>query len=173
MYLYAPAAEVTATGDRIFPAIVLGHLPPAIQVIFIVALISALFPSADGALTALTSSFCIDILGLRRRDGPGEAQVKRIRRRAFTWRSRSCSLALVLVFHWADNPSMIGVILQIAAYTYGPLLGLFAFGILTRRTVRDAFVPLIALSAPVLCYLLDAHQAQLFGATSWAWSCWW
>ena len=162
LYLYAPAVGVTAAGDRIFPAIVLGHLAPAIQVIFIVALISALFPSADGALTALTSSFCIDILGLKRRGDLREAQVKRIRRRvhlAFAF----LFLALVLAFHWADSPSMIGVILQIAAYTYGPLLGLFAFGILTRRTVRDPLVPFIALTAPVLCYFLDAHQAQLFG----------
>jgi Na+/proline symporter len=163
LYLYAPSVGVTATGDRLFPAIVLGHFPPAIQVIFIVALISALFPSADGALTALTSSFCIDMLGLKRRADLGEAQVKRIRRRvhlAFAF----LFLMLVLAFHWADNPSMIGVILQIAAYTYGPLLGLFAFGILTRRRVRDALVPFIAVAAPVLCYFLDLHQARLFGA---------
>jgi Na+/proline symporter len=162
LYLYAPAVGVTATGDRIFPAIALGHLPSVIQVVFIVALISALFPSADGALTALTSSFCIDMLGLKRSGGPGEAQLKRIRHRvhlAFAF----LFLLLVMAFYWADNPSMIGVILQLAAYTYGPLLGLFAFGILTRRKVRDAFVPFIAVAAPVACYLLDAHQAALFG----------
>jgi len=163
LYLYAPGVGVTATGDRIFPEIVLGHLPPAIQVVFIVALISALFPSADGALTALTSIFCIDMLGLQRRGGLGAARVKRIRHRvhlgfAFLF------LALVLAFHWADNASMIGVILQLAAYTYGPLLGLFAFGILTRRTVRDALVPFVAVAAPLACYWLDAHQAALFGA---------
>jgi Na+/proline symporter len=127
LYLYAPGAGVAATGDKIFPAVVMEHLPPAVQVIFLVALISALFPSADGAITALTSSFCIDILGIQRRTGLSEEQRTRARQRvhlgfAFLF------LLLVMVFKWADSPSMIGVILKLAGYTYGPLLGLFAFG---------------------------------------------
>jgi hypothetical protein len=72
-------------------------------------------------------------------------------------------MALVLGFKALDDPSMIGLILKIAAFTYGPLLGLFAFGVLTRRQVRDAWVPLVAVAAPVLCWWLDARQAQLFG----------
>ncbi|HYC36264.1 MAG TPA: sodium:solute symporter [Usitatibacter sp.] len=161
LYLYAPAVGVTATGDRIFPEIVLGHLPAAIQVVFIVALISALFPSADGALTALTSSFCIDILGLEAR-GVEEARAKAIRHRVHL-SFAAVFMLLVMVFHWADNPSMIGVILKLAAYTYGPLLGLFAFGILTRRVVRDRWVPLVAVAAPLLCFLLETFQRAIFG----------
>jgi Na+/pantothenate symporter len=163
LYLYAPAAGVTAGGDKIFPAVVMGHLPAAVQIIFLIALISALFPSADGAITALTSTFCLDLLGLKRRDDLSEAAKMRWRRRvhlgfAFLF------LALVMVFKWADSPSMIAVILKLASYTYGPLLGLFAFGILTRRTLEDRWVPLVAVGAPLLCALLEYQQEYLLGS---------
>lgn len=162
LHLYAPVAGVTATGDKLFPAIVLGHLPAFVQVIFIIALISALFPSADGAITALTSSFCIDILGMKRREDMDEAAKKRLRQRVHL-SFAALFLLLVMVFKWADNPSMIGLILKLAGYTYGPLLGLFAFGILTNRAVRDRAVPAIALAAPVICFGIDRWQHLLFG----------
>lgn len=163
LYLYAPMAGVTATGDKIFPAVVMGHLPAALQIIFLIALISALFPSADGAITALTSSTCIDLLGIKRRTDLTQAQAETLRRRvhlgfAFLF------LLLVLGFKAADNPSMIGVILKLAAYTYGPLLGLFAFGMLTRRMPNDRLVPRIAIGAPVLCAILEYNQAYLLGS---------
>jgi Na+/proline symporter len=161
LYLYAPLAGVTAVGDKIFAAVVLGHMPAAVQLIFFIALISALFPSADGAITALTSSFCIDILGLKR---AGLSEVAALR-----WRHRvhlgfcALFLALVMVFKWVDSPSMIGIILKLAAYTYGPLLGLFAFGVLTSRTVRDRWVPLAVVAGPLLCWLIEHYQNVLFG----------
>lgn len=163
LYLYAPVVGVTATGDKIFPAIALGHMPAMLQIIFVIALISALFPSADGAITALTSSFCIDILSMQKRANWNEADRKRIRHRvhlAFA----GIFLALVMVFKWADNPSMIGLILKLAAFTYGPLLGLFAFGILSKREVNDSLVPWIAITAPVICYVIDVNQSVLFGS---------
>jgi Na+/proline symporter len=162
LYLFAPTVGLAAAGDRIFPAVVLGHMPVAVQVLFVIALISALFPSADGALTALTSSFCIDLLGMKRRVDWSEARRVRIRRRVHLGFA-ALFLALVMGFKALDDPSMIGLILKIAAYTYGPLLGLFAFGVLTRRSVRDTWVPLVAVAAPALCWLVDAYQAQLFG----------
>lgn len=163
LYLYAPTVGVTATGDKIFPAVVMGHLPAALQIIFLIALISALFPSADGAITALTSSTCIDLLGIKRRTDLSQAQAESLRRRvhlgfAFLF------LLLVLGFKAADNPSMIGVILKLAAYTYGPLLGLFAFGMLTARMPNDRLVPLVTIGAPVLCAILEYNQAYLLGA---------
>lgn len=163
LHLYAAQAGVTAQGDRLFPAVVFGHLPAIIQLVFVIALISALFPSADGALTALTSSFCIDILGLHERRDLDEARAQRIRRRvhlAFA----GLFLLIVMAFHWADNPSMIAVILKLASYTYGPLLGLYAFGLATRRPVRDAYVPLVAIAAPLICLALDTWQSRLFGS---------
>lgn len=160
--MYGPTVGVTETGDKIFPAVVLGHLPAMVQVIFVIALISALFPSADGAITALTSSFCIDILGINRRSDMNEAQKTRLRHQVHIGFAL-LFLLLVMVFKWADNPSMIGLILKLAGYTYGPLLGLFAFGILTKRVVQDRLVPYIALTAPVLCFFIDKYQRVLFG----------
>ncbi|MYM36318.1 sodium:solute symporter [Duganella sp. FT50W] len=163
LYLYAPAAGVTAVGDKIFPAVVMGHMPAALQLIFFIGLISALFPSADGAMTALTSSFSIDILGVQRRTDLTEAAKTRLRHRVHL---AFCAifLALVLLFKWVDNASMVGLVLKLTGYTYGPLLGLFAFGILTRRAVRDRWVPVVALAGPVLCYVIDFNQEVLFGS---------
>lgn len=163
LHLYAPLAGIDAAGDKLFPAVVMGHLPAALQIIFLIALISALFPSADGAITALTSTFCIDLLGLKRREDLSEAQ-------KVGWRQRvhlgfaALFLVLVLVFKWVDNASMIAVILKLAAYTYGPLLGLFAFGILTRRTLADRLVPFVTIGAPLICALLEVYQEQLLGS---------
>ncbi len=169
LYLVAPTLGLPADaaqalrGDRIFPAVVLGHLPVAVQVLFVIALVSALFPSADGALTALTSSTCIDLLGLPQRRDLTEAQQGRIRRRVHAGYAL-LFLLLVLVFHAVNSPSMIGLILKIAAYTYGPLLGLFAFGVLSTRVVNDRWAPAVALAAPALCWLIDANQRALFGS---------
>jgi Na+/proline symporter len=162
LHLYAPQAGVTATGDRLFPAIVMEHMPAAMQLIFFVALVSALFPSADGAITALTSSFCIDLLGMQRR-GLDE-------RESVRWRHRvhlgfcALFLLLVMVFKWIDSASMIGVILKLAGYTYGPLLGLFAFGMMTSRTLNDRLVPVVTIGAPILCALLEYNQHYLLGS---------
>ena len=163
LYLYAPTVGVTATGDKIFPAVVLGHLPAMLQIIFVIALISALFPSADGAITALTSSFCIDILSMQKRCDWSEANRKRIRHRVHLGFA-GIFLLLIMMFKWADNPSMIGLILKLAAFTYGPLLGLFAFGILSKREVNDSLAPWIAITAPIICYAIDVNQSLLFGS---------
>jgi Na+/proline symporter len=162
LYLYAPLAGVAATGDKIFAAVVMGHLPAAVQIVFLIALISALFPSADGAITALTSTFCIDILGIKRRDDLSEEGKLRLRRHVHLGFAL-LFLLMVLFFKWVDNPSMIGVILKLAGYTYGPLLGLFAFGMMTRRALNDRLVPVVTIGAPILCALLEYNQHYLLG----------
>ena len=163
LYLYAGQFEVNAIGDKLFPVIALEHMPPFIGIIFIIALISALFPSADGAITALTSSFCIDIIGMQRRTDMTDAAKQRLRQRvhltvAFIF------LVFVMVFKWVNNPSMIGVILKVAGYTYGPLLGLFTFGIITKRKVNEKLVPVVCIAAPLICFFIDKFQKQLFGS---------
>ena len=163
LYLYAGQLNLPVTGDKLFPAIALDHMPPFISVIFIIALISALFPSADGAITALTSTFCIDIIGMQRRMDLTDAQKKKMRQRVHL-SFAVIFLAFVMVFKWINNPSMIGLILKVAAFTYGPILGLFAFGILLKRSVKDKWVPLICIASPVICFLLDKFQKQIFGS---------
>ncbi|UKJ06136.1 sodium:solute symporter [Solitalea lacus] len=162
LHLYGSKIGVAASGDKLFPEIALKHMPTMISVIFIIALISALFPSADGAITALTSSFCIDILGMQRSATWSDVQKKKIRQRvhlsfAFLF------LLLVMMFKWINNPSMIGLILKLAGYTYGPLLGLFSFGILTKRILHGKYVPFICLAAPAICFVLDKNQQNIFG----------
>ncbi len=161
--LFAAQQNIQAVGDDLFPTIALHHMPPYMSIIFILALISALFPSADGAITALTSSFCIDLLGMQRNSQWDEAKKKKIRQSihlgfAFIF------LIMVMIFKWIDNKSIIDLLLKIASYTYGPLLGLFAFGILTKRTINDKWAIVPCITAPILCLALDAAQASLFGS---------
>ncbi len=163
LYLYATQLNLPVTGDKLFPAIALDHMPPFISVIFIIALISALFPSADGAITALTSTFCIDIIGMQRRMDLTDAQKKKMRQRVHL-SFAVIFLAFVMVFKWINDSSMIGLILKVAAFTYGPILGLFAFGILLKRSVKNKWVPVICITSPVICFLLEKFQQQIFGS---------
>jgi len=153
-------------GDNLFPSVALGLLqsmPAFISIIFIIALISALFPSADGALTALTSSFCIDILDIRHRGHLNEKQKLHIRRAVHISFAFIFFLS-ILIFRWIDSRSIIDKILDMAGYTYGPLLGLFAFGILTKRALPDTWViALIAVLSPACCYLLQTHPPFFMG----------
>ncbi|MCP9750259.1 sodium:solute symporter [Ferruginibacter sp. HRS2-29] len=162
LHLYGAQQAVTSTGDKLFPDLALNHMPSIVSIIFIIALISALFPSADGAITALTSSFCIDILGMQRREDWSEAKKKKIRQRIHLTVA-AVFLLFVLVFYKVNDPSMINVILKVAAYTYGPLLGLFTFGILTKKQVHDKLVPVVCIAAPLICFVLDKFQKELLG----------
>lgn len=154
LYFYAHANGVTAKGDDLFPTIALHYLPRVVSIIFIIALISALFPSADGALTALTSSFCIDILGLKRKKDRTEAQKKKTRL-AVHFTFAVIFFLVVMGFKWMDNKSIIDIILKVAGFTYGPLLGLFAFGILTKRSINDRMALIVCLAAPLLIWGID------------------
>ena len=163
LYLYADANAITAVGDDIFPTIAVhSGLPFFITVCFLIGLVSALFPSADGALTALTSSFCIDILGIKRREDWDEHRKKRVRlvvHNVFAL----LFLACVFFFREVDNGSLIQILLVVAGYTYGPLLALFVFGIFTKRAVNNTLVPIICVAAPLFCYMLKQHDKEWLG----------
>lgn len=163
LYLFAKQQGIEIKGDDLFPTIALhSKLSVAVSILFIIGLISALFPSADGALTALTSSFCIDILGLKRDKSITEAQGKKTRigvHLTFALLFFICTM----VFKWIDDKSIIDVILKLAGYTYGPLLGLFAFGIFTKRTIKDSIVLVLCIAAPLLTLVLDMiNNAEWF-----------
>lgn len=163
LYLYASKNQIAIKGDDLFPAIALnGYLSAGVSILFIIGLISALFPSADGALTALTSAFCIDILGLKRNTAINEQQRKRTRlgvHLSFALIFFACTM----IFKWIDDKSIIDVILKLAGYTYGPLLGLFSFGILTRRFIPDRLVLPVCIAAPLLTLALDLlNNAEWF-----------
>ncbi len=160
LHLAAPVLGVAEQGDRLFAAVVMQHLPAWAQLIFILALISALFPSADGALTALTASTCIDLLRLPERQTLSAERQRRIRQ-AVHLGFAALFFVLVLGFKALNDPSMIGLILRLASYTYGPLLGLFAFAIFTPRRLGGAWVPVVALLAPALCWWIDTKQTTV------------
>ncbi|MBS1783741.1 MAG: sodium:solute symporter [Bacteroidetes bacterium] len=161
--LFAHSKGLTLSGDDLFPAIAIqSGLPFFITVCFVIGLVSALFPSADGALTALTSSFCIDMLGIKSRTDWDEKMKKNVRLVVHNGFAL-IFLACVFFFREADNGSLIQTLLVVAGYTYGPLLALFSFGILTRRKVREAFVPAICMVSPIVCYVLKGHDKAWLG----------
>jgi Na+/proline symporter len=154
LYLYASANGIKVPPDELFPTIALSKaFSGAIGIIFVIALISALFPSVDGAITSLTSCFCIDILGLQKSSGT-EKEKKRTRLKVhFTF--ALVFFLMVLVFEWMNDKSIIDFILKFAGVTYGPLLGLFAFGILTKRKLKESLIWTVCIIAPLLALILD------------------
>jgi Na+/proline symporter len=166
--------QTNIIGDKLFPTLATQYLPPFISIIFVIGLISALFPSADGALTALTASFCIDILGILKPvatsktnktifSGFTQSEVGKQRLRKLVHYSFTVVfLICVFVFEKIDNGSIIDVLLKIAGYTYGPLLALFAFGIFTRRQLGQFMVPIACIAAPCASYLLKENEAVIF-----------
>src|SRR5215212_5704746 len=154
IYLYGSSMGIKVPADDLFPTIALHYMGPVIPVIFVIGLISALFPSADGALTALTSSFCIDILGIKRRDDLSEKEKKKTRLTVhFTF--AFIFFIIVLGFKAMDSKSIIDIILKVAGFTYGPLLGLFAFGILTKRKIKDRLALYVCLLSPLIILGID------------------
>lgn len=161
LYLFAESNGIKTVNDDLFPTVALNHMPTALSIVFIIGLISALFPSADGALTALTSSYCIDILGLKRRENLDEKAKKKIRLTVhFTF--ASIFFVMVILFKLIDNKSIIDVILKVAGFTYGPLLGLFAFGILTKKQIHDKYALYVCLAAPLIILGIDYGSQLLF-----------
>lgn len=143
-------------GDDLFPALSLqGYFPLFLSVIFIIGLISALFPSADGALTAITSSFCVDLLKLNEDTSKTEKQKKSTRLKVHLTFTIIFFL-LILIFKAINDKSIVYLIMEVAGYTYGPLLGLFAFGILTKRSIHIKWGILgVTLLAPILSYCIN------------------
>ena len=154
LYLYASQKGITVPPDDLFPTIALSDtFSGVIGIIFIIAIISALFPSVDGAITSLTSCFCIDILGLQKSTA-SEKEKKRTRLKVhFTF--AAIFFLMVLLFKWINDKLIIDFILKFAGITYGPLLGLFAFGILTKRKLNEKMIWPVVLIAPIIALIVD------------------
>ena len=159
--LYAQQHGLTISPDDLFPRLVQEYLPFGVFVIFILGLISALFPSVDGAITALTASFCIDVLGFDKSSRSEEVKMN-IKKRVHLGFALLFAL-LVFVFKIVDSKSIVDLIFEIAGFTYGPLLGLFAFGILTKRSLISPKILGLTLLAPILCYLFKTYSTALLG----------
>ncbi len=165
LYIYSSThgIELPTRTDDLFPMIAIKYLGPLAGLVFIIGLISAAYPSADGALTSLTTSFSIDILGLNKRTDLTEEQKKRLRYKVHIAFALLLLLVIVL-FRAINDRAVIDKLFTVAGYTYGPLLGMYAFGLFTRLQVKDKYVPWVAVSSPVLCFLLSEYsKVLLFG----------
>jgi Na+/proline symporter len=162
LYLYAGSRNIPIPSmtDDLFPTLSLDYLSPFTGLVFMIGLISAAYPSADGALTALTTSFSIDFLGFNKRSDLSEKKKMRIRYGVHTGFALLLLIVIVL-FKAINDRAVIDRLFTIAGYTYGPLLGLYAFGLFTRHAVKDRWVPLIALASPLICFLLSMHSESL------------
>lgn len=157
---YATAHGITATKDDLFPTIaMLPEIGIVTSAFFLLGLIAAAYSSADSALTSLTTSFCFDILDIENKP---EVKRKALRKRVHI----GFSIVLVLVILLFDlifkDVSVIWELFKAAGYTYGPLLGLFAFGLITKFQIKDKWVWLIAIAAPLISYLLNLYSKELF-----------
>ncbi len=162
LILYSGSRGVTVSStDELFPTIALKYMGPMAGLVFLIGLISAAFPSADGALTSLTTSFSIDFLGLNKREGMPEKKATRIRY-AVHLSIATVFFVCVLLFSILNNRAVIDNLFTIAGYTYGPLLGLYSFGLFTRRKIYDRATPFIAVISPVTCFFLSRYSEQLF-----------
>lgn len=152
---------VVASSDDMFATVAFKYLSPVAGLVFLIGLISAAFPSADGALTSLTTSVSIDFLGLDKREGMSEKKQTRIRY-AVHLTIAMVFFFSILIFSKLNDRAVIDKIFTIAGYTYGPLLGLYSFGLFTKRNVNDRITPVIALISPVICYFLSSYSIELF-----------
>jgi len=162
LFSFANANGIEATGDTLFPTIAIeGGLGIAIGLTFVVGLVASAYSSADSALTALTTSFCIDILGIERKND--EENSSRLRSKVHLAMSGVLVIVIIL-FKLIDDQSIISTLFKVAGYTYGPLLGLYAFGLFTKRNVQDSITPVICILCPIICVVLNyTSEYWLFG----------
>jgi Na+/proline symporter len=162
LLIYARSKNITvAMTDDLFPTIAFKYLGPVAGIVFLIGLISAAFPSADGALTSLTTSVSIDFLGLEKREGMTE-KTKTKTRYIVHIIIALIFFVCILIFRSLNDRAIIDKLFTIAGYTYGPLLGLFTFGLFTKRQVNDRVTPYIAVISPVACYFLSMYSEELF-----------
>jgi SSS family transporter len=163
LYIYATDFGISLPNlsDDLFPMLAINYFGPAVAIIFFIGLIAAAYSSADGAITALTTSFTIDILGVNSDKNRSENELKKVRYKTHFFIS-SLIIIVIVLFREINDQAVIARLFTIAGYTYGPLLGLFAFGIFTKKALNDRWVPLVAILAPIISYLLSFFSEYLF-----------
>ncbi len=158
LYLYADAFQIALPdkADLLFPTIALNHFPVELAIVFVLGLLASAYSSADSALTSLTTSFYHDILDRDENQDPRQRQLIHL---GFSL----LVVTLVVVFYYLMQTNAIDALLKAASYTYGPLLGMFAFGIFSKRHPNDHLIPWIAITAPILSWLLANYGTAWLG----------
>lgn len=160
IYHYAIAHQIAVPerSDELYPLLALNYFGTFAGIVFLLGIVAAAFSSADSSLTALTTSFCVDILDLNNRKNVNQRSV-----RFMVHMGASIIMFLVIVvFSAINDSSVVSAVFKVAGFTYGPLLGLFAFGLTNKLQVKDKWVPLICILSPVLSYIIDTNSADWF-----------
>lgn len=170
LYIYAdkngitiPMVDGVARTDYLFPEIAFHHLSIVPAIIFLLGLTAATFATTDSALTALTTSFCVDFLGMDKSENQGKSNI--IKKRHAVHLGFSFLMFLVIIlFNSLNDKSVVTMIFKVAGYTYGPLLGLYTFGLFMKsKRVYDKWVPFICLASPLICLMISSYSKELFG----------
>ena len=164
LYAYADQMNIAQVaelkGDEVFPFLATGnYFPVVVGVLFIIGFIAAAYSAAGGALTALTTSFTIDILN--KEQGSNDAALTRTRTLVHIGMAVMMAVC-IYVIHLLNNDSVIQTVYKVASYTYGPLLGMFCFGIFSKKQVNDKWIPLVVVLAPVITWILDVNSVAWF-----------
>ena len=162
LYSYAASENIAlpVKADEVFPFLAMrGYFPLAVSLLFIIGLISAAYAAAGSALTALTTSFTVDIL--KSAKGKTEAETKAVRWKVHIGMAIMMGL-VIFAINRMNNASVIDTVYKLAGYTYGPLLGMFVFGIFTKYRIRDRWAPLVAIVSPILCLVLELNSKAWF-----------
>ena len=161
LFLYVYAAKmgiaIPERSDDLYPILALHYFSPFVGIVFLLGIIAAAFSSADSALTSLTTAFCVDFLNLKK-----YAEKKREQKRLLVHIGFSILLFLIIVvFRIINNDSVITAVFKVAGYTYGPLLGLYSFGLFTKWRTKDSLVPYVAIIAPILTFLVSTYSNKI------------
>lgn len=167
LYIYAQANQIAipAKTDELYPMLALGgQFGTLAAVTFLLGIIAASYASSDSALTALTTSFCIDFLSIEKFKEEKRIKIKHRVHLGFSL----LFFVVIGLFHLFNNQELIAAVFNLAGYTYGPLLGLFSFGLFTKLQVRDKLVPLVCVGSPVITFILETQSQSLFGGFGFA-----
>ncbi|PTQ97034.1 Na+/proline symporter [Mucilaginibacter yixingensis] len=164
LYLYAAKYGIKVDkSDYLYPTIALNYLGTVPAIVFMLGLTAATFATTDSALTALTTSFCVDFLGFNKKQDINSKKMVNTRHYVHIAFSGLMLLTIIL-FNAVNNDAVVGAIFTVASYTYGPLLGLYSFGLFVKsRQVNDKLTPVVCVAAPAICYFLNLHSATLLG----------
>lgn len=158
MYVAQKGIIIPEKLDNLFPEIATNHLPTVGGIFFILGLVAAAYSSADSALTALTTSVCIDFLEINKKS---ENLKVKLRKQVHLMVSVAL-FVVILIFSLINDESVISSLFKAAGYTYGPLLGLYAFGLMTKRSLKDKIVPFICIASPIISFLLNFFSKEIF-----------
>lgn len=150
--------SIPQSTDDLYPMLALNHFGIAAGIVFLLGIIAAAFSSADSALTALTTSFCVDILNVPKRKIESQKKTRLLVHIGFTL----IMFCVIIIFSQINDSSVVNAVFKVAGFTYGPLLGLFAFGLISKKQVRDKLVPIVCVLSPIICIVLDLNSTAWF-----------